>query len=354
MRRAEVQQARRGIEKESLLLLEQQSGALPEASRLAEAERLRRQAEERHRAEQEQLRIQIDKLSRVADEVAARKASIEIATKNAEAEAEELAEAYARMQAAEEIRRQTEIERARLEEQILSSVKEEGHLLEETRARLPKEHRIDEFGIERLSQNESRQLADFEEFRGQQELEARKRSVTEQQILSEIERMAEAEADARRRIEHADLRRRAAEDACRQVEEKARKVEAEARRRVIEEEQALAKLETIRLDADAAVQARAEQERRIKEEIEQLRRLAEEAGLRIGAEARRRVQAEARLHEERQRLSVEESDRLKVERQHHLLVEQAFPATEEDESFWRDEPGENLRRIESPPVPGDK
>ncbi len=56
--KAQAEQARQtnrrsDIEKETLLLLEQQSGAAPEASRLAEAERLRRQAEEHHRAEQD-------------------------------------------------------------------------------------------------------------------------------------------------------------------------------------------------------------------------------------------------------------------------------------------------------------
>src|SRR6185503_18956805 len=81
------------------------------------------------------------------------------------------------------------------------------------------------------------------------------------------------DAEARKRIEEAEARRRKLEDVYRLVAEKVQRVEAEAHLRTLEEEKILARLEAVRRSAAVEAQARAEQEKRIKEEIDLFRKL---------------------------------------------------------------------------------
>ena len=255
LRRSQVEQARKSIEQQTVRLLDQQAAmGAPEAGRLAAVEQLHQEAEERHKAEREQLQLEIEKLQRMNEEVAARRASVEVAI------------------------------------------------------------------------HES--------------------SALEEQINRDIERLGEAEVDARSRIEQAELRRRTAEEACRQLEEKAVKVMAEAHRSALEEEQAITKLETARQEATAELQRRAEQQKRIREEIEQLRKQELEERRRIEEESLRRTQAEATLQQERDRFKAEDAARVKVELEHKQLIEQS--RSEEDANTQlEDAPNHPIRRVDS-------
>jgi len=317
LRRTEVQQARRAIQEQTQRLLVEQSGlGVPEAAQLAQAERIHHEAEERHRLEQEELRLQVEKLNEVTRQVAARRESIEFTARTVEAENQRLAAAQAWLDNAEETRRQAERERLELGAQILKSIEEE-----------------------------HQRTSDAQELANQHELEAHEHESVEQQLLREIERLVAAETDARRRIEQAEQSRRAAVEACRQLEEKAIKVEAEAHRSKLEEEQALARLETARRDAATEFQTRAEQQKRVREEIEELRRLEVEERRRLEEESLRRSEAETRLQQERERVSAEEAARLRVEaEQSQLLEEYQSALTQQGE--LSDDPNENLRRLE--------
>jgi hypothetical protein len=348
LRRADLERARRAAEEQSQQLVEERARLDAEGTeRATEAERLRREAEEQNRVEQEQLRSQITTLRRTAEALAARRMEIAAARKQAENEAQQLAEEHARMQAAEETRRKTEAERLQLEAELLQRVEEERRLVAEATARVQTEQRrVEEEAERRAAEAESR-LAEVANLRQQQEIETRRRVEREQAILHETQRLAEMDAEARKRIEQADLRRRAAEDSQRQAEEKAVKIEAEARVKASEEEQALTKLEAVKRKVAAEVQARVDQEKRIRGEIEQLRKLEAEARSRIEEETLRRVEAESELEQQREKFRLEETARLKAEVQHLRLVEQPVTEAEDD---WRDEPGENLRPVK--PLPG--
>src|SRR5262249_10314036 len=263
-RRAEVQRARRAVEGQTLLLLHQNADLMSsEAARLSEFERQRQEMEERHQREQAELELEIERLNQATQQVVGRRASIAVATQEAETENRNLVEAQARMESAEHERQLVEAERLKIEAQILQSLEAERLLLEDTRARVSSLDNT--VNPTQFSQDYEQQLADFAEFRSQQELEQQRRDTVEQEIHLEIEKMAEAESEARRRIEHAELRRRAAEEACRQAEEKALKVEIESHQRVLEERKSLAKLEAAQRDAAADAQTRSAQENRIRE-----------------------------------------------------------------------------------------
>ena len=117
------------------------------------------------------------------------------------------------------------------------------------------------------------------------------------------------------------MRRRAAEEAFKLVAEKVQRVEAESHASKLEEEQILAKLEAARRNAAVEAQARAEQERRIKEEIEMFRRLEDEERPRLEALILQRSQAETRLQQQRERFKSEEEARVRAEEQIETLRE---------------------------------
>jgi len=284
-----------------------------ESVQRAEAERLRREAEKKNQEAQEQLSTELEGLRQAGEDVARRRAEVEAAREKADAEEQRLVEAQARMRVAEEARAQADAERARLEAEINQQIDTQQRLLEEARrrgqeeqARLREEMRIQADG-------ERQRLVEIELLRTKAEVESKQLADKEQQILGQINSVRIADAETRRRIEDAEAKRRAAEDAYRLIAEKVQRVEAEAHARAKEEEQMRLKLESERRNAAIAAQSRAEQEKRIREEIEMFRRLEDEERPRLEAASLQLADAEARLEERKERLREEAEARALAE-----------------------------------------
>lgn len=330
LRRAEVEGSRQEAQADIERLKEEQTQlAAAEAARRTEAERLRRGAEERNRVEQEQLHQQLEELRHVSEEVASRRGEVQAAREKADAEAERLLEAQARMRASEEARNQAELERVEVEAAINRRVETERRLLEEARRHAQEEQQRLEEESRRHNEEEAERLAKLEVLRTKAEIEAKQRAEQEQHILSQIDSLRIGDSEARKRIEDAETRRRSAEEAYRLVADKVQRVETEAHLRSVEEEQMLAKLEAVRRSVAVEAQGRAEQEKRIKEEIEMFRRLEEEERPRLEAAILQRSAAEARLQQARDRLKAEEKIRQRSEEQQISVGEQSETSVEE-------------------------
>jgi len=275
--------------------------AAVEAAQRAEAERLLREAEHRNSEAQEQLRIELENFRVAGDLIAKRRAEVDAAREKADADAERLLQAQARMQAAEQARAQAELERSRLETEIKHQVETQLQLLEETRRRGQEEHERLQEEIRFGAEKEQQRLVELEALRTKAEAESSQRAEKEQQILSQIDSLRIADAETRRRTEDAEVRRRAAEDTYRLIAEKVQRVEAEAHARAKEEERMLEKLEAERRSVAVEAQLRAEQEKRIREEIEMFRRLEEEERPRIQEATLQLAQAESRMQERKER-----------------------------------------------------
>jgi hypothetical protein len=338
LRRSQVEAARQDAAAEIERLRDEQAQLVAaEASRRAEAERMRRDAEDRNRAEQEQLLLEMEGLRHVTEEVSQRRAEVAAAREKADEDAQQLLAAQERMRAAAEVRAQAEEERLQVEAEINQRVETEQRLLAEARRHAQEEQeRLDE-ETRRRKEEEQRRLAELEVARTKAEIEAKQRAEKEHQILSQIDSLRIADAETRKRIEEAEVRRRAAEEAYRLVAEKVQRVEAEAHVRAKEEEQILAKLEAERRTVAVEAQARAAQEKRIKEEIELFRRLEEEERPRIESATLQRAEAEARLQQQKERLKSEEEARLRAEDQLNVMGQYHGIATEHaGASDWRE------------------
>jgi hypothetical protein len=268
-----------------------------ETAQRAEAERLHREAEKKNREAEEQLRVDLMRLAEAEREIARRNSEVAAAREKADAEAQRLVEAQARMRAAEEARAEAEIERAQREAEINEQVQTQLGLLEEVRLRGEKEQERLQEQLRVSTEKDQQRLAELEEMKTRADLESKERAAKEQQVLWQIDSLRIADADTRRRIEDAEAKRRAAEDAYRLIAEKVQRVEAEAHARAQEEERILQKLESERRNAAIEAQSRAEREKRIREEIEMLRRLEEEERPRVEAAALQLAEAEARLQQ---------------------------------------------------------
>ena len=273
-----------------------------ESAGRAEAERLRREADQRNEEVQKQFRAEREGLRQAEEDVARRRVEVEAAREKADAEEQRLVEAQARMRTAEESRAQAELERSRLEAEINQQVEAQLRLLEETHRQGEEEQERlrDELRLRR--EKEQQRLTELEEMKTRAEVESKQQSEKEQQILGQIDSLRIADAETRRRIADAEVKRRAADDAYRQIAEKVQRVEAEAHARAKEEERMRAKLESERRNAAIEAQSRAEQEKRIREEIEMFRRLEEQERPRIEAATLQLAEAEARLQERKDRL----------------------------------------------------
>jgi len=305
--------------------------AAMEAARRSEAEGMRREAEDRGRAEQEQLLRQVAELRRVAEEVALRRGEIELARQKTEEEAQQLLQTQELMRAAEESRRQAEAERVKLEAELRQQVEAEQRLLEEARLRAREEQQRLQVEAKQRSSEEEQRLAELEGFLKSMEMAGQQLLGKERQINREVESLRISETEIRARIDEAELRKGTAEDTLRMVTEKVQMVEAEAHVRAVEEERMLAKLEEVRRNVAVEAQARAEQERRIKEEVELLRGMEEEQRERVEEESRRRAEAENRLQQEKDRLRAEEEARLRAEVQLNMLADRYRAAKAESE-----------------------
>jgi len=337
----DVQTRVREFEAEHARLTEEQ------AALSAEGLRVRQEVEEQNRVAQEQLASELAGLHRTSNEVAAQRAEVEAARQRAEEESGRLLEAQARIQIAEDERRALEAERLRLESEIRLQIETEHRLLEESHRRLEdEERRLEQAARSRLEEEEHR-LAELEALRQRTERDLEHQNERERQLKELIQTLEGAEAEALKRIEEAEARRRTAEETHRLAEEKAQRFEAEAHISTLEEEQVIAKLEGIRRNIALEVQGRSEQERRIKEEIEQLRRVGDEQQRRIESETRRRAEEEILLQRERERYRVEEEARAKAELQlEQVAARGAMQRGEATE--WSDDPEENLKRVTPP------
>ena len=306
-RRAEVgaahQEAKVEIER---LNRERTQLAAAEAARRAEAERIR-ESGERNRADHEQLRLELEGLRLVTQEVSTRRAEVEVARKKADEEAERLLEAQARMKAEEEVSARAQAERMQFEADLHERVKTQQRLLEETRRRaLGEEQRLEE-EVRRQAEHEAQRREELQLLQKNAEAMAQQRAEQEKQVLGQVDSLRIADAEARKRIEEAEARRRKSEDVYRLVAEKVQRVEAEAHLRALEEEKMSARLEAVRRGAAVEAQARSDQEKRIKEEIELFRKLEEVERPRLEVAALQKEEAQARYqhHKDRARADAE-------------------------------------------------
>jgi hypothetical protein len=305
-RRAEAAAAHNQAEVEiERLTKERAQLAAAEAERNAESERVR-EAEARNRVDQEQLRLELEGLQLVSQEVATRRGEVESARKKVDDDAARLLETQARIRAEEEANARLESQRLQIEAEISQQVKTQQRVIEETRRRAQEvQQRLeDESRIQ--SEHEEQLRAELAELRKNAERTALQRAEQEKHVRNQVDSLRIADAEARKRIEEAESRRRKSEDVYRLVAEKVQRVEAEAHVRAVEEQQILAKLEAVRRTAAIEAQARAEQEKRIKEEIEQFRRLEEAERPRLAVAALQRTQAQALFEQQRERIQSDE------------------------------------------------
>ena len=277
-----------------------------EAAQLLEAKGLRQEAAEQHQAELEKLRRDEETLRTAFEKVAHRRAEVETARAKAEKEAELLVEARARMRTAEEARNQAEAERLQLESEINERLATERRQLDETRRRGKEEQQHLKEETQRVEQEEQARLSELSEMRQKAEAEGKQRAEQEQQLVAQLESLRISDAETRKRIEEAEMRKHTSEEAYKLAAEKLQRIEAEAHARNLEEEQILARLESTRRTVAVEAQARSEQEKRIKEEIEMFRRLEEEERPRLEAAVLQRTEVETRFRQLRERYEVEQ------------------------------------------------
>ncbi|HSS20616.1 MAG TPA: HEAT repeat domain-containing protein [Pyrinomonadaceae bacterium] len=277
-----------------------------------EEERLKRTAEEL-RQQQDQLRIDIDHLHEAGEQIAKQRAEVDAARAKADAELEELAQAQLRMREAERARAQAETERAEIEADLNRQLEAHQRELEEARLRQQQERERLREELRLLAATEKAHSEELLAMKARADEESSAFAEQEHQILSEIDKLRMTDAETRRRIEDAESRRRASEEAYRLIAEKVQRVEAEAYARTKEEEQMLAKLETERRQVAVEAQSRADQAKRIREEIEMFRRLEAEERPRIEAATLQLADAEERLRDQKARLQELSASRSLVE-----------------------------------------
>ena len=307
LRREEEQRAR---EKAERLRREKEERAR------AEKERLRREAEEKARAEEERLRREAEERARAEEERLRREAE-----ERARAEEERLRrEAEERARAEEERLRREAEEKSRGEKEKLRPEKDERDLPEIERLRLEVEKLI--------SEKENRLRTEAEE-RARAEAE-RVRLLEEAKTHAEAEDKARAEADIvrsamERALAETERLSRVLESVRREAEEKAH-AEVDRVRREVEEKA----LEAERVRSESEEQARAEVERVRREaeeqtraEIEKVRGEAEEQARAEVERVRREAEEQTRAEIEKVRREAEEQTRAEVERARREMEEQA-------------------------------
>jgi hypothetical protein len=307
-----------------------------EAARLTEATRTRDEAKLQHDAELIRLHNEDEWLRAKTEETRRLHAEVAAAREKADAEAERLVEAQARMHAAEQARNKAEVERAQLEAEIKQKVEKALQLLEDTRRRGQEEQERLEEEARRRGEAEQRRRTELEAMKARAEADSRELAEFEQQTLAQVNSLRIADNETRKRIADAEVRRRGAEDAYNLVAAKVQRLEAEAHARVKEEEQMRARLEAERRTVAVEAQSRADQEKRVREEIEMFRRLEEQERPRIEEAILQRAEAEARLRHLRQRLKSEDEAR--------LFAEDELRLSGSPEDFSSERPGETAQR----------
>ena len=264
------------------------------------AERIRREKEERARAEKERLRREAEEKARAEEERLRR-------------EAEEKARAEE-----ERLRREAE-EKARAEEEGLRREAEEKSRGEEKKLRPEKDGR-DLPEIERL-RLEVEKLISEKEDRLRTEAEERARAEADRvRLLEEAKTHAEAEDKARA---EADIVRSAMERALAETERLSRVLESVRREA---EEKAHAEVDRVRREVEEkaleAERVRSESEEQARTEIEKVRREAENQTRTEIEKVRSEAEEQARAEVERVRREAEEQARAEIEKVRREAEEQ--------------------------------
>ena len=284
-----------------------------EATRRAEAEKLRSAAAQRNNEAEEQLRAVLDGLRQKQEEVDRRRAEVEAARDKADEEAQRLLAVQARIDAAEQARARTEVEQTKLEADLKQRLETQRQMLQEAQRRSEEDQERLQAATRQQTEKEQQRLAEVEAMKVRAENQSKELLKRERQVLAQVDSLRIADAEARRRITDAEARRRTADDAYRLIAEQVQRVEAEAHARAKEEERMQAKLESERRHAAIAAQSRAEQEKRIRAELEMFRRLEQEERPRFEEATLQLAEAEARLQERKDRLKEDAEARTHAE-----------------------------------------
>jgi HEAT repeats len=351
--RVDVDTARQDAEKQSLQLQEKRAElAFAEAKRREEIQRAIRAAEAREQQERDELRKSEEALRETVEQIELRRAQIEFALQEARDSATRLSEVQARIQSAEDARRQDEAEYARLEAEASQQAQEAIRKLESMRIRFQEEQQRLEEQAAQTAAEEERRLAELDSFRNNLEAEARRRSAREKAMQTEIQQLLQAEAHQREKIERAENELREVEAQHRVAEEEARirleqqereyelrrqenaearlKSEEEMRRRIAQEQnlkheaeeairqlknearreaekrvQRIAQLDAFRQQLATTAAAEIAREEHLKDEIEELQKEEQRLKLRIQSQARLRGTIEERVQQEKERLDLE-------------------------------------------------
>ena len=384
--RVEVLELRRKAEQLTQRRVEAETNRLRElgAANLAAAMRTRNEAEAAHKLELNRLQNEEQAMRTALAQVAQKRAETEAARQNEEAGLAQLAderrqleeaqlrrteevrrlqrEAEERIRAQEEsleaqlndMRQQAEKERARLEGEIGELLQTEKQQLEETLERAEGEKRRITAELKGRLEEEERQLAELEATQKQVEAEAAQRAGREQQLLSQIESLRMAEAQARKRIVQAESLHQALENSYINVAEQVQRVEAQAHARAVDEKQILAKLEAARREAEIAAQQTAEREKQVRDEIAQFQKLEQEERPRLEEAILQRTEAESSLQRLRDQLSAEERAREEAEERLAQLLDDSGEAP--PTSFERQQTEASLHAVvaEAPQSPADE
>ena len=321
LRREEEQRAR---EKAERIRREEEQRAREKAERIrrekeerarAEKERLRREAEEKARAEEERLRREAEEKARVEEERLRREAE-----EKSRGEKEKL-------RPEKDERDLPEIERLRLEVEKLISEKEDRlrtEAEERARAEADRVRLLEEAKTHAEAENKARAEADIVR-------SAMERALAETERLSRVLENVRREAEEKAHAEVDRVRREAEEKALEaervrsESEEQARteieKVRSEA------EEKARAEIEKVRREAEDQARTEIEKVRREAEnqtrtEIEKVRSEAEEQARAEVERVRREAEEQARTEIEKVRREAEEQTRAEVERARREAEEQ--------------------------------
>ncbi len=342
-RRREEEELRKQAEEEAARHRHEEEAKL----QAEDATRVQTENEAKSLAEQESvLRLEVLRLRQTADDLAQRRAEVEDAARAARGEDAERKRREAEDRHAAELEYLRKEEEAHLviAEQVANRRREVKDARQEAEILLRK---LEEEKVQLAADAEAEQqrLAALDSLRQRIALEAEERAEKEQQLRADLERLLIADREANRRIEDAEMSRRRGEEAYNLTAEKLQRLEAEAHARAAEEERILVKLAEVQRNVAIEAQEREEQEKRVREEIKILRRLEEEQRQRLEDEIRGRREAEARLQQAKNRYRTEEEARVRAEAELEQILEREQPSKKEEAEEWRDDPIENLRPV---------
>ena len=276
------------------------------AAQKAAADQARLEAEQRNQTEIERLHQEQETLQAASVEASRLRAEVEAARTLEEKEAHVLTEEQNRMRAAEQARAIAEAERVKIEAELLERVEKAQRSLAEARQRALEEQQRLESEAKDQKESAERRLAEVEAAYAAVEEHNNQLAQREQELNADIERLRSADAEARKRIAAAEARKRGAEQAYKVVAHQIQRLETESHASIAEEQRVAARFETEKRNALTAAAARAEHEKQIREEVENLRRRAEEDNNRLKALAMQRAEAEEAAKKYREAVLAEE------------------------------------------------